>query len=278
MKLFVQERIRQIEREGYTLSFDEIFNRGFNIWKKVTLPMAGAFFLLFIPIAILFTLFAPFLYGMSFSDIMEAGQHNPQIFSALAEDPMFRLRSTLFNLLISLILSPFGAGFIRMCKEADFTGRAAFSNIFYYFRMPYLTNLLIVTLLISLVSLGIGFGLQELGMIGNILNYVVMIVVHTLTAFAVTLVIFGDAGPLEAIGNSIKLASKNFFMVLGMALIGGVIGFLGVFVCCVGLFFTLSFIYMVTYILYRQAIGFEEIQQADDTLPPVTDSEGGTFV
>ncbi|MBL0911877.1 MAG: hypothetical protein IBJ09_05840 [Bacteroidia bacterium] len=277
MKLFVQERLKQIEREGYTLSFDEIFNRGFNIWKKVTLPMAGAFFLLFIPIAILFMLFAPFLYGMPFSEIIEVGKNNPQLFSVMAEDPMFRLRSLLFNLLITLFLSPFGAGFVRMCKEADFTGRAGFPNLFYYFRMPFLTNLLIVSLLISIVSLGASFGLQELGMAGNILNYVVMAVIHTLTIFAVSLVIFGDAGPLEAIGTSIKLASKNFFMVLGMALVGGIIGILGVFVCCVGLFFTLSFVYMVNYILYRQAIGFEEMQE-ENTAPELPGSEGGTFI
>lgn len=277
MKLFVQERLKQIEREGYTLSFDEIFNRGFNIWKKVTLPMAGAFLLLCIPIILLFVLLTPFLYGMPFSDLLDAVQHSPEIFAEMAKDPMYQLRMLVVNLSVTLFAAPFAAGFMRMCKEADFTGRAAFSGVFYYFRMPYLVNLLVVSLLISVVSLSISFGLQQLDLIGSILNYIVMIVVHTLTAFAVSLVIFADAGPLQAIGTSIKLASKNFFMVLAMALVGGIIGFLGVFVCCIGLFFTLSFIYMVNYILYRQAIGFEEMQE-ENAAPEIPDSDGGTFI
>lgn len=258
MNAYTEQRLQEIGHDGYRLRFDEIFGRGFEIWKKVTLPIAGVIFLLFAVIIPAYALTVPWIYGMSFQEMMEMTQEQPQVFQQIAESMDVKWKTTVFIASIAVLLSPISAGFMRMCREADFTGRTRFGSAFYYYKPYYWSRILVIGLISLVLTSGASFLFGMLGSVGGILNIAWSVLIHVFVFFAVPLVIFADANPLRAIGASIKLGAKGFFPILGFTIVGGFLALLGGFVCCVGFLFSISYAYVVNYIAYRQAIGFEE--------------------
>lgn len=158
---------------------------------------------------------------------------------------------------------------MKMCYETDRHGNTQFGHIFSYYRPRYYAKILVVSLVtFVLVSLPSAFipAEQPLMLYGY---YVYAIIASVLVIFAVPLIIFADASPFRALGVSIKLAAINFFPILGFLFIGGFFALLGFFACCIGLLFSITYVYVVNYLAYKQAIGFEGDPEEEEPATPI---------
>jgi len=258
MNLFTQQRLLEIKQNGYRIDVSELWGNGFKIWKKVTAPILCGFLIMGV-IAIPFSfLIVPFLYGMGFPELIKVAQVDPQFMQSITASFDYQLKAALIGLISGVLFAPIAPGFIKMCYDADFNDKIDFSVLFKYYQPKYYGKLIVVTLITLLATTGIGLGLQQLGLAGKISYYVWIVVFHVFMALAVPLIIFADASPLAAIKHSFSVVSKNFFPILGFILLGALFTALGFVVCCIGLLFSMSYMYITNYLIYKQTIGFEE--------------------
>lgn len=259
MNTYTEQRLQEIKQQGYELRFDEIFSLGFSIWKKVTLPIAGILLLLIIVVGITYGLASSWINGMSFQEMLEMLQKNPEAFQKQSEGMDVQLRSMVFIVSATILLAPIGPGFLRMCYEADIRGGTNISTAFDYYKPKYWGRILVVGLFSFILTSGAGLLFGMMGGIGSVFNLLFSVTVHIFVFFAVPLIIFAEADPIRALGTGFKLGAKGFFPILGFSIIAGFLAFLGFFACCVGFLFSMSYVYVINYLAYRQAIGFEEL-------------------
>jgi uncharacterized membrane protein len=89
--------------------------------------------------------------------------------------------------------------------------------------------------------------------IGSILS----IIISFLTFLTIPLIVFGKLNAIESIKSSIVIMSKNPLVLWGLLIVAGLFSIVGVFGCGIGLFFTIPFLFSMTYAIYTAIIGFE---------------------
>ena len=267
MNTYTEQRLEEIGHRGYELRFNEIFDQGFTIWKRVTLPIAGVVLLMALVFVPLYFFAVPVIFGKSFQEIGDMMQKNPEAFQELMQSWRVQLSFSTLALFITLLVTPISAGFIGMCRDAEYSGGARFGSAFRYYKSPYWGRIFLISLLSFLITALPGYLFGLLGTAGSYINILYSVCVHVFMIFAVPLVIFADASPIQAIGASFKLGAKGFLPLLGFSILAALLVVAGGFVCCVGLLFSLSYAYVINYLAYRQTIGFEEPSQGEEPAP-----------
>jgi len=95
------------------------------------------------------------------------------------------------------------------------------------------------------------FGIRFLGVI---LTYTISF----FTFLVIPLIIFGNLKVAEAIKGSFIIVSKQFFILLGLLIVAVIMAMLGLIGFCIGIFFTIPFIYSMYYAIYKDNIGFDD--------------------
>jgi len=227
------------EREGYTLDIGDIFNKGFEIYKKTWAITGGGILLVgFIAIIVVLVFFSIIL-GISFTNLDTL---DPYTF----QTPSYFLRTLLFGLIVGAIFSPITAGFLKICKDAKDQKELSFGTIFQYYKAPYFGNIIIATILIAIVN-GLFSYLFQFAIVVPFMNYVISIIMSS----------------IQAIDFSIKLVGKNFFIVFVLMLLATILGFLGFLACGIGVFFTMPILYAVQFCIYDEILGKEEVSEID---------------
>jgi len=246
-----KNRIEEIKASGYQLDFANVFNLAFENYKKIAL-YAGSLLLVFsvIVFAIIATIIIS-IFGIAELTIMM----NPENLKPETISDNFMLIYMLGGILLSCLISPFTAGLIKMAYCAERDEEFHVSTIFEYYRAPYFKELIIATLLLSSLSSGLATALNYAGiqLLGSLIN----ITVSFFTILTIPLIIFGDLKAIDAISSSFAIVLKQPFVLLGLVFaagIGSMVGFIG---CCIGIFFTLPFLYSMYYAIYNEIIGFE---------------------
>lgn len=92
------------------------------------------------------------------------------------------------------------------------------------------------------------------GMMGLIylLIIVVAVVLSTLFAFVYPLIVDRQMKGIQALGLSVKAVWANFWGMLGLTLLNGILGLLGTLCCCVGSFLVLPITFGASIIAYRR--------------------------
>ena len=97
------------------------------------------------------------------------------------------------------------------------------------------------------------------------LSFVINVSIGLLTLLTIPLIIFGNLSATAAIKGSITLVKKRFLVILLLLIVGFVGAFIiGIIALCIGIFFTLPFIYSLEYIIYRNAMSIEDINELDE--------------
>src|SRR5436190_1293816 len=112
-----QERLHDIKKNGYQIDFADVFNHAFENYKKIAL-YAGLVLFVF---SVLFVLFIGASLASIIGQTAMAKELSPETFKIenLSESNLLILRGV--ALLISCILSPFQAAFLKMayCGDRD---------------------------------------------------------------------------------------------------------------------------------------------------------------
>jgi hypothetical protein len=245
------ERLQDIEKNGYQIDFGNVFNHAFENYKKIAL-YAGLVLIIF---AILFVIFTSVSLVSVLGVTEMTKELTPEKFKIenLSESNLLALG--IFSVSISCILSPFFAAFLRMADHGDRDEEFLVSYLFSYYKMPYLKEIIVSTLLISLISFAQATLMTYLKfeILGTIITYFISFI----TILTIPLIIFGNLEAIDAIKHSIQIVFKQPIVLLGLivvAIIGVFVGFMG---CCIGVIFTIPFLYSMNYAIYNAIVGID---------------------
>jgi hypothetical protein len=243
-------KIEEIETNGYQLNFESVFNEAFENYKKIALYAGLLFFVFTVIVGVLSSLFVIYYYGMdALTEMLKPENLKPENFKGKS-----LLVFVVSQILISSLLSPLIAGLLKMAYCAERDEEFHLSTLFEYYKIVYFKELFIATLLIQLASTGItsAFNFSGIPLFGELISAFVSF----FTFLAIPLIIFSDLKAIDAIKSSAILISKQPLVLLGLivvAYLGSLVGFIG---CCIGIFFTLPFMYSMYYAIYSQIVGF----------------------
>lgn len=251
-----QNRIERIKNNGYELDFGIVFNHAFENYKKIALYGGLVIFVFFFLLSIVaFGVIIAIFGSTATLEFLKPENLRPEVLSL----------STLIiisavSVLIGSSLSPFTAGLIKMAYCAERDEEFHVSTMFEFFKAPYFKELFIATLLVSTVSsiLSVIIDYAQI----PILGFVNTLTVSLFTILMIPLIIFGKLKAVEAIQTSLMIVSKQPLILLGLIVVGTFAIMVGLIGCCIGIFFTIPFIYSLYYVIYSEIIGFEtEIDQ-----------------
>lgn len=246
----INKRLSEIRQNGFELDLGNLINESFENYKKIAL-LAG----LALTIVIL-TLMIATIYGMSYFVDFENFKQEQFVLDFNTFTPMQIAMYIGASAFFAMFFAPFTAGLIKIAHDVETKDEVSFSNIFDCYKAAYLKDLMLSSFIIALFTSGIAVGFQMLHLefVGTILNYVI----GFLSCLTIPLIVFGRLNAVAAIVNSIMVVTKQpliIFLALLLAIIGV---FLGLIAFCLGIFFTLPYLYSMYYAIYKNSIGFEE--------------------
>ena len=251
------ERLHDIEKNGYQLDFGNVFNHAFENYKKIAL-YAGLVLFIFI------VLFSIFMVG---SLVSVLGIHamteelSPEKFKIENLSQSNLLIFGIITIFVTALLSPFQAAFLKMTDCGDKDEEFIISSLFGYYKLPYLTEIMGSTLLISIISFTQATLLTyvHLDFLGTIITYFISFI----TFLTVPLIIFGNLKAIEAIKYSIMIVLKQPIVLLGLMVVAIIGAFVGIMGCCIGIFFTMPFLYSMNYAIYTAIVGIDTPQEIE---------------
>lgn len=252
-----RERIEEIKNHGYQLDFGDVFNHAFENYKKIAVYAGLVLFVFSVIIGVLAFGIIASIFGVAALDKTFFESVKLENLSGI-----FIVLYLIIGVLVTAILSPFTAGFLKMadCGEKDVAFNV--STFFDYYKAPYFKEIFTATLLIGLVSSGLST-LIELASI-EIVGMLVSIAVSFLTFLTIPLIVFGNLKAIEAIQTSFSIVTKQVWiliLLLFVSFIASMVGFIG---CCIGIFFTIPFMYSMHYAIYCAIIGIETESEIEE--------------
>ncbi|THF47959.1 hypothetical protein E6C50_16125 [Flavobacterium supellecticarium] len=255
MQQNIKKRLEEINRNGLHLDTGALIDQSFENYKKIALIAGLAFLIMVIIITVLLIGGVSVFYGL---------ERYVQDFSNLEQNGISRnfiIISAIVNTVIAAITAPFSAGIIKMSSDADNNREFSVGTAFEYYKSTKFIPVFTASLIIALTSALIGAVLQLLNM--NFVGTFVSMIIGFLTCLTLPLLILGNLSVKDAIVNSIALVNKAPLTVL-LALIVAFIGALtGLIAFCLGVFFTLPYIYCMYYTIYRNIFGSDDSEIED---------------
>ncbi len=252
----IQQRINEIKINSFDLDFSDVFNQTIENYKKIVI-FAGMSFLIFsIIIGMIFG--SGFLFFSSANSMAEnLANFNVQSFSVTGLIIYFV--SLVF---ISSIVAPFYSGILKMAHLAEQNQEFNIGTAFEFYKSQYLKELIISGVIISLFSVGITILLEKSGipLVGGFLTYAISFG----TVFVNPLIVFGNLKAMEAINASFIIVTKKMPLLLGLLIVALIICCLGIIGLCIGIFFTMPFIFSMIYIIYKSIFDFKLTSEIDE--------------
>jgi uncharacterized membrane protein len=105
-------------------------------------------------------------------------------------------------------------------------------------------------------------------MIFWLVMFIIIIFVSIGFTFSYTLIVDRKLAAMDAIKWSFKAAMANFWRLLGMTLLTGLLTFVGVLLCYVGAFLAFPIQYGAIAVAYEKVFGLSDPNQVVSNLPP----------
>lgn len=261
MNSLLQSNLDRIKTQGVELQFDSILDFGFKAWKSIFLKSTVVLLIMAAIISVLVMIMMPFLMGLSFSEMVEMVQNDPQGFSEITKDPMYALKNLALTAIIILFTAPLNVGFMKMAHNFYKGEPVSVKDGFYFFKGGYYGKLLVFSLVASLIPTAIGVGLSFLHPMLSYIGSVLTVVVSILCLFSAPLIAFGDASLSDAISTSVKIVMSKFWLIVGLVIISVLFQLIGLLACCIGILFTFSFMHTIMFGLYKDLFMQEETQE-----------------
>ena len=167
--------------------------------------------------------------------------------------PMVAIAMGILAPVIAIGVSTFAlalnAAFLKICRQKDI-GEETSDDYFYFFKEGRLGKVFILALYTLVLSI---LGLLTCG-VGLIYVIVPLSLIPAFLAFS------NELSPLEMVKASFALGNKNWLVIFGLVLVTGIVAELGFLLCCVGVLFTAMLSKVPTYYMYKDGIGFNEIE------------------
>ncbi|GEQ85416.1 hypothetical protein ULMS_09240 [Patiriisocius marinistellae] len=248
-----QRLLSQIE-QSTSFDFGNVLSKSFELFKKVWVEGFVHLLLMMvisIPVIILMYVGMFAILGVNFFIAGGAERFEGANGFDPAMIPSF-VGLFLLILIVSALMQTFSiaimAHFYQVCKKADTGKPMDTGGYFDYLKKASFKKLF----LLSLATMGVA-------LIAMLLCYLPLF--YVMVPLSLSGVIFAfnpDLMAKENISASFKLGNKYWLPIFGLLILGGLIAYLGVLACGVGLFFTAMFAYIPIYYVYKDTIGFDD--------------------
>ena len=230
-----------------TLDFGIIFSQTIELFKKVWVQGL-------ITVLLSLVIIIPF-YCIIYIPLLAFGIDPEFLSSNEGVNVMFVILVALFFIVFAIFASATSMGlmasFYRICKQRDLEETTK-DNYFYYFKKQYFLKLI----KLSLVTLGIS--ILAAFLCGLPLFYAMV----PLSFISVVFAFNPEMRVSEIVKASFKLGNKKWLITFGLLIVCGVLAeIIGMILCFVGLFATVSFAYIPLYIIYKEVIGVENSEE-----------------
>lgn len=250
------EKIEKIAQEGFELEFGTVLDNAIKNYKQI-FGVAGISMLILM-MALFTLLFGTIGVIYGFSGFSE----NMANFNPLMLGGAFVVLYLVSIIVFSGVMAVINAGFYKMCHLAHNNQSFSVGTMFDYFKSKHFKELFLSGVLVSALTgtVSLLFEYLDLKVLGMLLTYLISYLVF----LTITLIIFSDLKAMEAISMSIKLSLKNPLVLIGLLIVGGILAMLGIIALCIGIFFTLPFIYSMVYSIYNEIVPVEEVNVLDE--------------
>ena len=245
-----KEKIEEIQTNGYNIDFANVFNHAFENYKKIAL-YAGLMIFVF---AILFGFLAGGIVILTFG----VSALNQKMLENLTAENFTGLHLAIYlivGILFNCLFVPFSAGLIKMADSAEKDEEFHVSTVFQYYKNPYFQELVIATFLITIFSTGLSEMFKLVGV--EIIGALFSAAISFFTFLTIPLIIFGNLKAIEALKSSMIIVVKQPLVLLGLLIVSGIASLVGFIGCCIGVFFTIPFLYSMYYAIYTSIIGID---------------------
>jgi len=251
-----QQRIREINDHGYNLDFGTTFDHAFIIYKKTAVTAGLTFLLLGFIISMIL------IGGLQSVIDVSNPENSLKNLNVLEFSSLGIIAYYIGIVLFTALISPLFAGLLKMSYYAETGQPFSIATSFEYFKAPYFGKILLATLIITVGLLPISLLSQftQYPMVGAITNFAIQI----FTILIIPLIIFGKLDALEAIRGSFIIVSKKPFHIFLLIFVGSLFAICGLLGCCIGVFFTLPFVYNLYYSIYVHSVGIEVFSDKED--------------
>ena len=221
------------QSNGPERSAGSIIAHAFDIYKGIFLYAIGALLLMFL----ISFLIQP-ISGFRSEELLEEIQNSPETVSEnMWSIPGIRTYYGLSGL-ISLLLAPIYVGIIYIANKYNLNERLDFSDIFIGYKQNFLN--IVLYSLVSSIILAVSFAMC----------FVPGLFVLPFLMLGYPILLFENATFSDALKKSFNLAKENYGVFLGTALLGFLVSICGVFLCGIGIIFTMPIFLVVMYSLY----------------------------
>lgn len=148
-----------------------------------------------------------------------------------------------FSGLLSILLSPLFVGLMYITNKFNTKASIEFSDLFIGYRQN-LGNILLYSLITNIIL-----------WISIAMCFIPVFFVYPLFLLGYPILLFENANAMDAISKTYNIAKENYSIFLGTSFLGIIISAAGIILCCIGLIFTLPFIYIAMYSIYCAYLG-----------------------
>lgn len=249
-------KLESLKQNGYQLDLGDVISQSFENYKKIAMTVGIAMIL----VSIVFIIIGFGSLGLliGFSDFAQK-MTDFQITNFSTVTLILYIFGTA---VFSALTYPFTAGVIKMCHEAEIGHEISISMVFDHYKSDRFKDLFLSALLISFTTSAVTTLCEFAGykFIGLIFTYAIAF----LAVFMIPLIIFGKLNYIDAIKNSFALVIKQPFVILIALIVALLMAMVGIIGLCIGIFFTMPFIYSTHYILYKNAVGVYDKNEIDE--------------
>lgn len=237
----IQQKIQQAR----ALDFGQIFTDCIELFKKVWLQGLIMFLIM-----IAFTI--PFLLIVYLPLIMVgiADATDPGAIDTLGPIAMIFVLVAYLLFVFAMIVITFGlkAGYYRIVRQKEINSVSG-NDYFFFLKKPYLNKT--INLALSY------FGISLIAMLLCVLPVIYVMV--PLSLLPVFYAFNPELSTSNLIKGSFELGNKKWLLIFGLTLIGGILSYIvGILMCFIGVYVTMSFVFLPPYLVYKNTIGFED--------------------
>jgi hypothetical protein len=232
------------------LDFSDVISDTVDLFKKVWLKGL---------LVVVFIVISAFCIGFVFRLIGLSQEINPNIFvdgfnleafaSFYATNIIYSIPQTI---LVSTITLALVAAFYRICNQIT-SGDDGNEDYFFFFNKEYFSKVF----MLGIIHAGIGVLAQLLFFVSYLYFFV------PLAYFAVILANNPNLSEMEIVKASFALGNKKWLITFGTMFVAGLMAMLGLIGCFIGVFFTISIVYLPVYLIYKESIGLNYTTEID---------------
>ena len=248
--------LEKIER-AKELDFGTILNESIELFKKTWLQGFLLYlFTIIVMLPLIIVLYIP-LVGMMIAQ-QESGYTDNEAFSNFfgGMSILYVLFVVVGVFVLGAISVALNAGFFRIMKKLDYNEKVETTDFFYFIKGKYLSKTFMLMLISILISIP-----------AALLCYIPFIyVIVPMSYFAVIFAFNPEFSVGEIVNVSFKLGNKKWLLTFGLIIVASLLSqIVGFLLCFVGLFFTATFVYHPTYLIYKKVVGFDENNLIEET-------------